>query len=194
MKTYSKPRPPASTTEELRAIIWATRRKGTRKLELRLRLLRTRLGSRKSDLKMSQEFDQFDRAIATTLSEVKMFAHPDLPNGIGVIELSFSDCKVFICIDDEYDTLTCTDAVPESHSGYTYALAASFWDGVLGKALTNAWRMTNDRGYPDAFQLRFRELPNAGPYSILQMYGEASQITLTELKVVRAYSLEPKPA
>ena len=134
---------------------------------------------------MTQEFDQFDRAISTALSEVKMFAHPDLSNGIGVIELSFPDCKVFVCIGDEYDTLICTNTMPESHSSYTHALTASFWDGVLGKALTNAWQMTNDRGYPDALQLRFRDLPNAGPYTTLQMYGEASQIALTELMVVR---------
>lgn len=134
---------------------------------------------------MSQEFDQFDRAISTTLNEVKMFAHPDLSNGIGVIELSFSESRVFVCIDNEYDTLICANTMPESHSTYTQVLTVSFWDEVLGKALANAWQMTNDRGYPDAIQLRFRDLPNAGPYTILQMYGEASQIVLTELKVVR---------
>ena len=88
--------------------------------------------------KIIQEFDQFDCATAAILREVKMFAHPDLPNGIGVIELSFPDCKVFVCIDDEYDTLTCTNTMPETHSIYTHGLAASFWDGILGKAFTNA--------------------------------------------------------
>ena len=141
--------------------------------------------------KMMRQFDQFDRAISTTLRAVKTFAHPDLPKDIGVVELQFSECTVFVCIDDEYDTLICTNTMPESHSSYTHALTASFWDGVLGKALTNAWQMTNDRGYPDAFQLRFRDLPNAGPYTTLQMYGEASQITLTELKVVREARQEP---
>ncbi len=134
---------------------------------------------------MSQEFNQFDSEKVRTLESVKMFAHPDLPNGIGVIELSFPDCKVFVCIDDEYDTLICTNAMPESHASYTLALPASFWESVLGKTLTNAWQMTDDRGYPDAIQLRFRDLPNAGPYTIFQMYGEASEIALTELKVVR---------
>lgn len=166
----------------------------TQKQERPSKLLRTRLGSRKSDHKMSQEFNQFDCKRVRILEGVKMFAHPDLPHGIGVIELSFPDCKVFVCIEDEYDTLLCTNTMPESHSGYTRALAASFWDKVLGRALTNAWQMTNDRGYPDAFQLRFRELPNAGPYTIVQMYGEASQIVLTELKVVRESSFEIKPA
>ena len=114
-----------------------------------------------------------------------MFAHPDLLDGIGVVELCFHDWKVFVCIDDEYDTLIFTNTMPESHSSYTHALKASFWDAVLGKALTDAWQMTSDRGYPDALQLRFRDLPNAGPYTTVQMYGEASQIVLTELKVVR---------
>lgn len=134
---------------------------------------------------MKKEFQQFDCAIAATLNEAKMFAHPDLPNAIGVIQLSFPDCRIFVCIEDEDDTLTCTNTMPESHSAYTLALRTSFWDTVVGKALTNAWRMTDDRGYPDAIQLRFREFANSGPYTIIQIYGEASQITLTELKVVR---------
>ena len=134
---------------------------------------------------MTRQFEQFDRAISTTLKEVKMFAHPDLPKDIGVVELQFSKCTVFVCIEDESDTLVCANTMPESYAGYTRSLSSSFWDGVLGKALTNAWQMTNERGYPDALQLRFRDLPNAGPYTMLQMYGEASQITLTELKVVR---------
>ncbi|MBL0159766.1 MAG: hypothetical protein IPP47_22060 [Bryobacterales bacterium] len=56
---------------------------------------------------------------------------------------------------------------------------------MLGKTLTDAWQMTSDRGYPDAVQLRFRDLANEGPYTIVQLYGEASQITIAELKVVR---------
>jgi hypothetical protein len=143
---------------------------------------------------MSEEFDQFDCGISTALKEVKMFAHPDLPKGIGVIELFFPGCKVFVCTDDECDTLVCTSALPESHFGYVHALRASFWDAVLGKALTNASRMTNDRGYPDGLQLRFRDLPNDGAYTSLQIYAEASQIVLTELKVVRENSAAPKSA
>jgi hypothetical protein len=139
---------------------------------------------------MSQEFNQFDCAIATALVGVGTFAHPDLPSAIGVVGLSFPDCKVFVCIDNEYDSLICTNIMPGSHSGYTRSLSASFWDSLLGKALTNAWQMTNDRGYPDAIQLRFRDLPNAGPYTIIQMCAEASHIVLIELKVTRESSFE----
>ena len=49
--------------------------------------------------------------------------------------------------------------------------------------------MTNDRGYPDAIQLRFRDSPNLGAYTIIQCYAEASQITLNELKEVRETSI-----
>lgn len=143
---------------------------------------------------IGQHFDKFDRAISTTLKGVKMFGHPDLPGGVGVIELSFSDCKVFLCIEDEFDTLLCTSILPASHSGYTHRLDPSFWDGTLGKALTNAWQMTNDRGYRDAIQLRFRDQPNAGSYTTVQMLGEASQISLSELKVVREKSPEVESA
>jgi len=123
-----------------------------------------------------------------------MSAHPDLPAGIGVIELRFANCAVFVCIEDEYDTLTCANALPPTYSDYTHRLDASFWDGLIGKSLTNAWLMTNDRGYPDAIQLRFRDLPNAGNYSVVQMYGEASQIVLTEFGIVRRCSFEDEPA
>lgn len=150
------------------------------------RQLKTQLGWRRNECDMAKtEFNQFDCEKVRILESVRMFAHPDLSNGIGVVELCFSNCKVFVCIDDEYDTLIFTNTMPESHSSYTHALKASFWDGVLGKALTDAWQMTSDRGYPDALQLRFRDLPNAGPYTTVQMYGEASQVVLTELKVVR---------
>jgi hypothetical protein len=135
------------------------------------------------------QFYQFDFAIATMLQDVRMFAHPDLPKGAGVIELSFSNCKVFVSIQDEHDTLLCTEALPETHFVYMCPISASFWDPVIRKALISAWRMTDERGYPDAIQLRFRDLPNSGSYTIVQLCGEASQITLTELKVVRESSI-----
>ncbi len=139
---------------------------------------------------MTQEFTQFDSEHVRTLESVSMFAHPDLPDWIGVIQFSFSAITVYVCIEDDNDTLTCINCLPQSHVGYTLRLSASFWDRLLGKTLTNAWQMTNDRGYPDAIQLRFRELPNAGPYTIIQMYGEASRIVLTELGVVREFTPE----
>lgn len=139
---------------------------------------------------MGQEFDQFDCESVRILKGVEMLSHPDLPAGVGVIEISFPDCNVFICIEDAYDTLLCTRTMPASHNEYTCRVASSFWDSIIGKTLTNAWKMTNDRGYTDAIQLRFRDLPNAGEYTLVQLYGEASQITLTELKVVRGSSLD----
>jgi hypothetical protein len=138
---------------------------------------------------MSQEWNYFDAAIATVLESVKLFSHPDLPNGIGLIELSFPKCKVFVGIEDEYDTLLCSSVVLKTHVAYTCSISSSFWDPAIGKSLVGAWQMTNDRGYPDAIQLRFRELANAGLYTIIQLYGEASQITMTELKELREVSI-----
>ncbi len=138
---------------------------------------------------MTSEFDHFDNVIATALEDVRMFSHPDLPNGIGLVELSFVGGKVFLGIEDEYDTLLYSRAMPESHHSYTLRSSSSFWSPILGRSLVGAWQMTNDRGYSDAIQLRFRERANAGPYTIIQMCGEASQITLTELKEVRELSI-----
>lgn len=134
---------------------------------------------------MTPEFTQFDSQTVRILEAVGMFAHPDLPDAVGVVRLRFREREVFICVGDEHDTLTCANTLPQSHSSYSVPLATSFWAPLIGKALTNAWLMTSDMGYPDALQLRFRELPNAGPYTTVQMYAEASQIVLTELKVMR---------
>jgi hypothetical protein len=139
--------------------------------------------------RMSQQFDQFDCDEVRLLTGVNMFAHPDLPGGIGLIELAFSECTVFVCIDEEFDSLICARTRPMSHRDYTLPVFSSFWDLLIGQALTNAWLMTNDRGYEDGIQMRFRNLPNAGAYTIVQLYGEASQIALTELKPARKYAL-----
>ena len=128
---------------------------------------------------MGIEFDQFDCPAPRVLEDVKMLAHPDLPQGIGVVVLSFPSCQVFVCVNEDDDSLTCTRELPESHSDYSLSLPATFWERVMGKCLTNAWLMTNDRGYPDAMQLRFRDLPNAGAYTIIQMCAAASQMSVT---------------
>ena len=138
---------------------------------------------------MKQEFDYFDTAMATELEQVRLFSHPDFPDGIGLIELSFRGGKVFIAVEDEFDTLLCSRAFPVAYLSYTYLGQSSFWDSFVGKSLVGAWQMTNDRGYPDAIQLRFREIPNAGTYAVVQMYGEASQITLVETAQVREVSI-----
>ena len=138
---------------------------------------------------MNNEFSHFDDAMATELKQVKMFSHPDLPNGIGLIELYFLGGAVFVGIEDEYDTLLCSRTRSDSYDLYTFPCASSFWNSIVGRSLVGAWYMSNDRGYADAIQLRFRELPNDGPYTIIQLYGEASQITLSELKEVREASI-----
>jgi hypothetical protein len=138
---------------------------------------------------MSRDFDQFNFDDVPILEMVKMFAHPDLPDGVGMIELSFTTGRVFIAVDDDTDNLICSRTLPEVGAASTSPFPAGFWDPIIGTALTTAWQMTNDRGYPDAVQLRFRALPNEGPYTIVQLYGEASQITLTEVKEIRQTSI-----
>ncbi len=143
---------------------------------------------------MNQEFDHFDVAMATELDRVRMFSHPDLPNGIGLIEFSFRGGKVFVAIEDEFDTLLFSRMLPKASLSCTYPFQSPFWDSFVGKSLVGAWQMTNDRGYTDALQMRFRELPNAGSYSVVQMYGEASQITLVETTPVREVSIRASDA
>lgn len=117
-----------------------------------------------------------------------MYRHPALRDGVFLIDLSFSLGEVFVAIDEDLDTLICSRIAP-SLVGIDSVFASPFWDPLIGHALTNAWMMTNDRGYPDAIQLRFRASPNEGQYTIVQLCAEASQITISELTVFRHLSI-----
>ena len=134
---------------------------------------------------MSRNFDQFQFDDVPILETVRMFAHPDFADGVSMIEMYFTTGRVFIAIDQDTDNLICSRTLPEVGAPYTIRLPARFWDPIIGKSLTTAWQMTNDRGYPDAVQLRFRALPNEGPYTIVQLYGEASQIIVSEVEEIR---------
>jgi hypothetical protein len=134
----------------------------------------------------SATFDQFDAEESRTFVAARILADPDLPNWPGVIELTFDEFTTFVCIETEFDTLLCTRTLPESYRhSYTIEIPAGFWNSLIGWTLTEAWRMTNDRGYPDAIHLRFREQPNSGLYRHVQLWGICSSIRLWEFKVVR---------
>lgn len=138
---------------------------------------------------MNVVFDQFDELMATGLVSVNMWAHPDLPNGVGLIELVFQTGQVFIGIEVEFDTLRCSRMTSESNEVYSWPILSPFWHPILGMTLVGAWRMTNDRGYPDGIQLHFRDRANAGAVRIVQLFGEASQITLSHLYEGRRESM-----
>jgi hypothetical protein len=139
----------------------------------------------------SAEFDQFEAEASRILTRVVMFADPDLPNWPGVIELTFDEFTVYVCVENEFDTLLCTRTLPESYrNSHTVLLPATFWRSLVGSTLTDAWQMTNDQGYTDAIQLRFRQQPNAGSYRYVQLWAICSSITLLEFQVLRE---EPAP-
>jgi hypothetical protein len=119
----------------------------------------------------------------------RMFCHPDLPSGVSVVELSFAPATVFIMVDEQSDALISIRTVQEDLVRPDRLLSSEFWDPVVGKILVGVWFMTNDRGYLDAMQLRFREQPNAGAYSTIQLNGEASQISLAEFISRRCQSM-----
>lgn len=143
----------------------------------------------------SGAFDQFDAEESRTLVSARMLADPDLPNWPGIVELTFDEFKVFVCIETEFDTLLCTRTLPESYRrSYTVGIPAVFWEAVIGWTLTDAWQMENDRGYRDAIHLRFRERPNAGSYRHIQLWGISSSIRLLEFQVVREEPRADAPA
>ncbi len=130
----------------------------------------------------------FEKDVAI-LQRVDMFTHPDIPDGVGLIEFSLSEGTVFVTIDPDTDNLICSRNLLELAAPCTNPVSASFWEPIIGKALITAWEMINDRGYLDAVQLRFRTHPNEGPYSLIQLYGEASQIILSEVSEIRRVSM-----
>jgi hypothetical protein len=135
---------------------------------------------------MSRDPDPFDFDDVAILEMARTFAHPDHPSGVCLIELSFTEGKVFIAVDDSTDNLVCSRTLPAVGVTCTHPFPSSFWDPVIGLSLITAWQMINNRGYGDAVQLRFRARPSEGPYTFVQLYGEASQITLHEVKEVRS--------
>lgn len=143
----------------------------------------------------ASEFNQFDADESRNLKHVRMFSDPDLPNWPGVIELAFDEFIVFVCVEPEFDTLLCTRTLPERYGrSHTIAMPATFWDVVLGWTLADAWQMKNDRGYTDAIQLRFRELPNSGSFRHIQLWAICSSIRLTEFHVLREEPATNAPA
>lgn len=137
------------------------------------------------------DFNQFDARESRRLREARVFSNPDLPLWPAVVQLTFDEFSVFVCVEPEFDTLVCSRELPDSYQrSASVMIAASFWDSVLGWTLADAWQMRNDRGYMDALQLRFREYPDKGAYRHVQLWAFCSSIRLLEFHVARE---EPAP-
>ena len=134
----------------------------------------------------NEEMDQFEGAISTVLKGVRMLCDPDLPRAVGVIELEFESASIGVWVDGKDDTLVCTGNRPDSCCG---ELPITFWSPIIGMSLVQVWSMTNDRGYRDGFQMLFRAQASEGPYRTIQLYGEASQITVSEHAITRQVSI-----
>lgn len=142
---------------------------------------------RSTNVDISEQFDQFDAQESRRLREVKMFAHPDLPDHAAIGELTFDEFRVFVWVEADWDSLACSRSVPASFlDEHSVALPTTFWEPVLGWELTNAWLMKNDRDYLDAIQLRFREHASEGPYRIVQLWAVASSLKLLNLQLTEA--------
>jgi len=111
---------------------------------------------------MSQDFDQFDFDDVAVLKMVRMFAHPDLTNGVGLIELIFSEGTVFVAVDASTDNLICSRVLPEVGKACTRLFPTSFWDPIIGKFLTTAWQMTTIVGIRTLFNCGFAIVPMKG--------------------------------
>jgi hypothetical protein len=111
------------------------------------------------------------------------------PNEVALVELCFDGFSVLISVENADDTLVCArrlESLPEPHRvAYPHPLSTDFWDHPIGQTLVSAWQMTDDGGYPDAIQLRFRQKPNEGDYATINLEAVASAIVLSEFNVVR---------
>lgn len=131
-------------------------------------------------------FDQFAAQETRRLVAVRMRSDPDLPRWPALVELTFDEFTVYVCAEPQIDTLLCTRTLPGSYScNYPVELPTTFWNGLIGWTLTDAWQMKNDRGYLDAIQLWFRQQPNAGRYRYVQLWAICSSVRLFEFQVRR---------
>ncbi len=123
-----------------------------------------------------------------TLREVRMYASPDLPDFVDSVDLIFDHSIVRVAVDSLDDTVRCTrlsPPVPLPTEG-AQALTSGFWEPLLGKVLTAAWHMTNDRGYRDAVELQLRDSVNEGGYTIVRIEAAASGLWISELTATRS--------
>jgi hypothetical protein len=122
------------------------------------------------------------------LRRVRVFAFPEIPEQVAMIELAFDPFTVRIAVQPDDDTLfftrhTCGD---EDRGEYSCELTDPFWQPMLGWALFDAWEMTNKQGYLDAMELRLREEPGAGPLRLIRLEAAGSSIYIHEMTVTRA--------
>jgi hypothetical protein len=135
---------------------------------------------------MSRVSDPLESADLRVLRGVEVFGCSALPNVAGLVILDLSHLTVFILVESDDDTLVCSRELSDRHRvEYNVPIATTFWTPLLGQTLTTVWRMTADRGFPDALQLRFRTFPNDGDYTIVLLEAVASEIVQSELRVVR---------
>ena len=118
-----------------------------------------------------------------------MFADRSLPGGVCLIELTLNDELVVIYVEPEDDTLRVIRKLPQPYSSDAYLLSADFWQPLIGKLLIQIWTMINETGYVDAIQLKFQAPDNVDSVTMVQMYGEASQISIVESTPSRTISL-----
>jgi len=83
---------------------------------------------------MADQFDAFESDDVPILQRVLMFGPEDAPDTV-VVELRFNDFGVFICVDQDDDTLLCTRTPPEAYlTGNRRVVSSTFWKGVEGKS------------------------------------------------------------
>jgi hypothetical protein len=75
------------------------------------------------------------------------------------IRLAFADGVLAVTCNDDTDEIVVAVLDPEASTahGGGEALSASL-AGLEGRVVESAWWMTNERGYTDAFQLRFLDV------------------------------------
>ncbi len=81
---------------------------------------------------ISEKFDQFEAQRSRRLRKARMFAHPDLPDSASLVEMTFDGFRVFVWVEADWDSLTCSRLVPASLLGeHSVALRSTFWKAVL---------------------------------------------------------------
>jgi hypothetical protein len=126
--------------------------------------------------------DAFANLISSVLTDVVVPAHPDLPDAIAALVLSFNERDLAILVNAKDDTPICTSTKSADLQNYVHRIPPPIWIRAKGKMLTAAWKLINDRGYEDAVQMEFRDREGHAPVTI-QMVAAASQVSLFDVVI-----------
>ncbi len=118
------------------------------------------------------------RQLAADSGVLKRVAGRHTPAGYEVLELVFDRGTLRLRCDGDTDEIIVD--VAEEASRFDEISDDEAFAAIIGSMISQAWKMVNDRGYEDAFQLRFHN-PLTRSENSCQFEVAASAITVARV-------------